>query len=104
MTLGDTEDVDVVVDGEHRSDGHGALEEGAGEVDLGGDVSSVDLDLDEVSLLLAQLEQLDLGVGQHADHVGVLLQAGKLGVDVLVGLIGNAASIAVERFLLGTVP
>ena len=104
VTLGDSQDVDVVVDGEDRSNGHGALEQGAGEVDLSGDVATVDLDLDEVSLLLAQLEELDLGVREHADNVRVLLEASELSVDVLVGLIGHAASIAVERFLLGTVP
>jgi hypothetical protein len=57
-----------------------------------------------VGLLLAELEELDLGVSQHADDVSMLLEAGKLVVDVLVRLIGHAARIAVERFLLRTVP
>lgn len=56
-----------------------------------------------MSLLLTKLEQLDLRVREHADHVRVLGQARKLDVHILAGL-SNAASIAIERLLLGTVP
>jgi hypothetical protein len=104
VTFGDSEDIDVLVDGEDSGDGDGALEKLASEVDLSGNITTVDLDLNQVSLLLAKLEQLDLSVGQHADDVSMLFEASELSLNILVGLVGHAASIAIESFLLGTVP
>ena len=40
--------------------------------DLLCDISTVDLDLHDVGLLLLELEQLRLGVAQHSDHRAVL--------------------------------
>jgi len=51
------------------------LEQGLGKVDLVGDGATVDLHFEDVRLLLAELELLDLGVGDDSDHVGVVLDA-----------------------------
>jgi len=58
LTLGDTNDVDVLVLGEDVVDGDLLLEEGLGEVDLSGDISSVDLDLADVAFLILKLSFL----------------------------------------------
>lgn len=56
LTLGDSEDVDVVVDGEDGRDGHGALEQVLGELDLSGHIATVDWSIAEPSTPAAKTQ------------------------------------------------
>jgi len=87
-------------DGGHRDF---LLEERLGEVDLGGNISTVDLHLEQVSNLLAELELADLGVSQHANNLAVLLDAVQLGGDLL-RLLSSLLGVLREGLLLGRVP
>jgi hypothetical protein len=107
LTLGDGDDVDHLVLLEDASDGDLVLEELDGEVDLLLSVgTSVDLDLNDVGLLLAELEVADLGVGDETDDVGALVNALKLtlsgGTESLILL--NSGVVLGESELLGLVP
>lgn len=104
MTTGDTEDIDHLVLREDRGNRDGLLEELLGPSDLVRDRATVDLDLNEVSLLLAETDELRLSVSEDADNLSILLHAGKLAVNILVIRSGNAGSITVEGLLLGAVP
>lgn len=68
FTLGDTDNVDVLVLAEDLVDADLLLEESIAEVDLFSDVlATVDLDFEDVVLLLPEvLEELELGVGNHS--------------------------------------
>lgn len=79
------------------------LEQVAGEVDLGSDISTVDLDLQQVGDLLSQLQLSDLSVGQHTDNLAVLLDAVQLSL-VLSRLLGSLLGVLGEGLLLGVVP
>jgi len=100
-TLGDTDDVDHFVLLEDRVHSDLLLEETLTEVDLGGDVTTVDLDFLQVSLLLAELDLLHLGVGQQTDDGAVLLGAVDLGVHLVVLELLRVLN---EGLLLGLVP
>lgn len=79
------------------------LEQTVGEVNLGGNITTVDLDLHQVGNLLAKSQLLGLGVGQDADDSGVLLDALQLLSDDLrlgSGLLG----VLGEGLALGAVP
>merc|ERR1712187_413760 len=82
-TLGDTDDVDHLVLGEDIGHADLLLKQVLAEVDLGINVSSVDLDLLEVCLLLADLSLLDLRVDQQADNLAVLLRASDLRIHLV---------------------
>jgi len=73
VTLGDTDAVGVVVLGEHGVDADLLLEEALGEVDLVGGAAAVDLELDDVSLLLLEWQELHLGVSNESHDLAVLL-------------------------------
>ena len=103
LTLGDADDVDGLVHVEDGVDGDGLLEKLGDEVDLVGDGATVDLDLDDVSLLLAlQLDLGDLGVADGADDLAVLLQLLELGGVLRVGLV--LLLVTGEGLALGLVP
>jgi len=89
VTLGDTAAVQVLVHSEDVLDGDVLLEETDSEVDLLGDVTTVDLELDDVSLLLLKGEQLHLGVGDEPDHGAVLLDLGDVGVLSRLSVLGG---------------
>jgi len=113
-TLGDTADVNVLVLGEELVDGDLLLEEVLGEVDLLGDGTTVDLDLEDVGLLDAELELLDLGVSDDADNVAVVLDALEFLVDggalaifavsVLLGVLGEGLPLGLEPVLVEAAP
>mmetsp|Transcript_58207 Transcript_58207/g.142311 ORF Transcript_58207/g.142311 Transcript_58207/m.142311 type:complete len:321 (-) Transcript_58207:66-1028(-) len=103
-TLRDTDDVDVLVLGEDGVDGDFLLEEGLGEVDLGGGVSAVDLDLHDVCLLDAQVQLLDLRVGDDPDDGTELLDTFEFGIDVLSSVLSVLLGVLGEGLLLGAVP
>lgn len=104
LTLRDGNGINHVVLGEDSVDGHGALEELEAPVDLSGDVTTVDLDLGDVGLLLTKLDFLDVGVADQTNDAAVLLHASKLLLHVLVGLVSDASSVAVEGLFLAAVP
>jgi len=85
MTLGNSDAVNVLVLFEHGSHRDWLLKQSSGKVDLVGYISSVDLELENVSLLLLQWEALHLGMSNESDNGAVLLHLGQSGV--------NAASV-----------
>ena len=105
LTLGDADDVEVLVLGEDGVDGDLLLEEGLGEVDLGlGVGAAVDLDLHDVGLLEAEAELLGLGVGDDADDGAELGDAVQLMLDVLGTVLGVLLGVLGVGLLLGLVP
>ncbi|DAZ95504.1 TPA: hypothetical protein N0F65_001843, partial [Lagenidium giganteum] len=68
VTLGDTNDIDHLVLGEDGRHWHLLFEERLGEVDLVGDRATVDLNLHEVSLLLAKLDLAHLANDANNHH------------------------------------
>jgi hypothetical protein len=72
---------------------------------LVGDGSTIELDLDDVSLLLAAPQQLLLGVADDADGLAVLLHVGQVLLDLLLAefVLPLQARLG-ERLLLGLRP
>jgi len=101
-TLSNTDAVDHLVLLENRVDLHLLLEKTNAEVDLSGHVTTVDLDLLDVGLLLTDLHLGDLSVGDHADDVAVLL--GTLDLLLHVAVLGVLLGVLGESFLLALVP
>mmetsp|Transcript_27712 Transcript_27712/g.27406 ORF Transcript_27712/g.27406 Transcript_27712/m.27406 type:complete len:256 (-) Transcript_27712:386-1153(-) len=99
-TLGDRHSVNHLVGAEHAGHRHALLEESLAPVNLGGRVTSVDLDLRQVSLLLAQLDLLDISVADQSDHLAEFLHALKLLLGVFVVLLSSAVGIAIKSLFL----
>ena len=102
VTLGDSDDINHLVLSEDGRDRDLLLKELGAEVDLVGDVASVDLNLNDVGLLLTNLHLGHLSVHNGSDDLAVLLSSGDLGghlvvVAVTLGVLG-------EGLLLGIVP
>jgi len=90
LTFGDSNNIDLFVLCEDRINSDLLLEEIFGKVDLGFRVgSSVDLDFHNVSLLDAEVEFLNLCVGDDADDGAELGNSVKLGINILssIGLV-----------------
>lgn len=104
VTLGDGDDINHLVLLEDGVDVDGLLEEVAGEVNLVGNGTTVDLDLHEVGLLLLDGGLADLGVGEDTDDSAVLLDALKLAGDGGTGGLGVGLGVLGEGLLLGLVP
>jgi len=105
LTLGDADDVEVLVLGEDGVDGDLLLEEGLCEVDLGlGVGATVDLDLHDVGLLDAEVELLGLGVGYDTDDGAELGDAVELVLDVLGTVLGVLLGVLGVGLLLGLEP
>ena len=104
VTLGDGDAVDHLVLLEDAGDLDGLLEETLAELDLVGDGATVDLDLHEVGLLLADGGLGHLGVGEDADDGAVLLHALELAGDVLATLLGVLLGVLGEGLFLALVP
>jgi hypothetical protein len=75
VTLGDSDNVDVLACFEDVGDFDGLLKETFGVVNLVGNGSSVYLDLHEVGPLLAQTGLADLSVGKNTDNSAVFTDA-----------------------------
>jgi len=103
VTLGDTNDVDVLALVEKSVDLDFLLEEAFGIGNLIGDGATVDLDLHEVSLLLTMLELSNLGVSQDTNDSGVLLDASQLPFQDL-GVALDGLLVLGEGLLLGSEP
>ena len=103
VTTGGSADVKHLALAEHLGDINLLLEQTTGEVDLGGGITTVDLDLHKVSNLLSELDLSDLGVGKDTHNLAVLLDALNLGLDLL-GLLSSLLGVLGESLLLGGVP
>lgn len=105
LTLGATEDIDGLVHAEDRVDGDLLLEESKGVVDLLLDGATVDLDLHDVSLLLAEGNLVHLGVSDETDNAAVLDDALEGALALLLALLlGHSLGVVGEGFLLAAVP
>lgn len=104
VTLGDGNDIDHLVLLEDGVDLDGLLEEVAGEVNLVGNSTTVDLDFHKVGLLLLERSLADLGVGEHTDDSAVLLDALKVAGDGSTALLGVLLGVLGESLLLALVP
>jgi len=103
VTLGDTDAIGVVVVGEDFVDRDLLFKETLGEVDLGGGVATVDLELDDVSFLLLEWDQLHLGVGDQSDNLAVLFDLVDSGL--LAGFSFSPLLLVLgERQFLGFAP
>jgi len=100
LTLGGTDHIDTLVLGEDLVDRNGLLKEADGKVKLLLNVlTTVDLDLHEVSLALTKRDLVDLGVSENTDDAALLLHLLKsglhVGIKVLVlGVLGESLPLA----------
>jgi len=81
LALGDTNAINHLVLGEDILDGNLLLKLLTRIVHLLGDTATVELDFHHMSLLLALLQQLHLGVSNDSDDLAVLLHLGKVLLD-----------------------
>jgi hypothetical protein len=109
LTLGNTDGVDALVSLEDLTDGDLLLELRVAVVNLLGDVATVNLDLHDLGLVLAELELADLGSGNNTNYGAVLLDALNLSVDgvlvllvelVLESLLGEGLLLCVHPVLV----
>lgn len=103
VTLGDTNDVDVLVLLEDGADGHLLLKVRVGPVDLIGDAATVKLDLHKVGLLLADGGLAGNSVDEDTDDRAVLTDALKGSLDIL-GAGGDLLGVLGEGLALGDGP
>jgi len=73
VTLGNTDAVQVVVLSKDVANANLLLKEALGKRDLVGGAATVDLELDDVSLLLFEWKKFHLGVGDESNNTAVLL-------------------------------
>jgi len=105
LTSGDRDSIDHLVVGEDLSDSNLLLELGLGPVNLGGNISTIDLDLHKVSLSLSELALLDLGGAENSDDLAVLSDSLDVSLNVLLGslILGVSLGVSGESSLLGDV-
>ena len=103
LTLGNSDNINVLVLGEDRVDSDFLLEKGLGKINLGGSISSIDLDLHDVGLLQSEVELLNLGVSDNTNNSAELLDALQLGFNVLGSILVLLGVLGVSLFL-GVVP
>ncbi len=102
VTLGDTNDVNHFVLREHSRDWDLLLEKLGAEINLIRNGTTVDLNLNNVRLLLADLNLRYLSVHDSSDNLAMLLRSLDLGSHLVV--ITVSLSILGESLLLGVVP
>ena len=102
VTLGDTNDITHLVLREDGGNWDLLLKELSAEINLIRDGTTVDLDLNNVSLLLTNLALRNLSVHDSSDDLAVLLGSGNLSSHLVV--ISVSLSILSEGLLLGLVP
>lgn len=107
LTTGNTDDVDVLVLLKELGDVDLLLKVAIGPVDLVRDTSSVKLDFQQVSLLLAGAGAAGQAVNKRAHNSAVLLNALKLRLDalailgaVLFGVLGESLALAAIPVLI----
>lgn len=104
MTLGDTADIDHLILVDDSIDGDLLLEESSGEVNLLGDIASINLNFENVVLLLPKVELVHLGGGDDSNDGSILPDTVKFHFDRLVGLIFMLLGVLAEGLLLGLHP
>ena len=104
VTLRYGNDIDDLILLENGADGYRLLEETMGEVDLIGNRTTIDLNLHEMCLLLAETGLADLSVGKDADNSAVLADTLELTGDGLATVLGVLLGVAGEGLLLRAVP
>lgn len=77
----------------------------SGEVDLLGNGASVDLDFEDVSLLLSEVKEIELGVSDDSDDLAVFLDSIQLSSDglfvfPLLGILGEGLLLGVNPVLI----
>jgi len=103
LTLGHTTDIDGLLLVKDGVNGDLLLEQLGGEVDLGGDVTAVHLNFQDVGSLLAlEVTESGLGVADSADNGTVLLDALELGGHLV--LLRELLLVVREGLVLGLVP
>jgi len=96
VTLGNTNDVEQFILSENLGDSDLLLEAIDGPLDLVSSRSSaVDLNLSDVTLLLAKTKLVDLGVHNGAHDLAVLVDLVDLGIASLLALLSTEAGSVV---------
>jgi len=105
LTSGDGNGINHLVVLEDLTDGDFSLELGDSPVDLSWNITSVDLDLHNVSLLLSKLALLDLGSNDDSDNLAVFLHSLDVSVWMLfvLGVLLILFGVVGESLLLGNV-
>jgi hypothetical protein len=85
LTLGDSQNVDHLILVKDRINFNFFFEESLGEIDFLRDVSSVDLDFDDVIFLLSEVQQFHLGVGNNSDDGAIFFNSVQFNVNVSLG-------------------
>jgi len=105
FTLGNTEDIDHFVLFEELWDFNFFFKETLGEVELLINVlATIDLDFEDVSLLLSEVEFVHLGVGNDTDNLAVFLNTVEAGFNVVISLLSEEFDVFGEAFLLSGHP
>jgi len=95
LTAGNANSINDLVHVEDLADFDFLLELAIGEVDLIGEGATVDLDLHDVSLVLAEVELANLGGGENAHDRAVLLDAVEVTVDRALLLLTKLVLVGV---------
>jgi len=102
LTLSNTENVNHFILVDDLGDSDFLFEVLSGEVDLLGDVTTVNLDFKNVSLLLSKVDLVQLSVDDNSDNLTVFLDSFKLAFDVLG--VSPLLNVLGESLLLGVHP
>lgn len=104
VTLGNSDDVQVLVGRKDRRGIESLFEARLREVDLVGNRTTVDLDFHQVGLLLLETGLADLGVGEDTNDSAVLLDTLEFTVDALTIVLTVLLGVFGEGLLLAAVP
>ena len=106
LTTGDTDGIDALAHLEDLTDADLLLELALGPVDLLSNGSTVNLDLHDVGLVLAESELADLSGAEDTDDSGVLLDSLEISGVVSLGrlVLVLAVNVLAESLLLGIHP
>jgi len=102
LTLSNTENVNHFILVDDLGDSDFLFEVLSGEVDLLGDVTTVNLDFKNVSLLLSKVDLVQLSVDDNSDNLTVFLDSFELSVNILG--VRPLLSVLGEGLLLGVHP
>jgi len=102
LTLSNTENVNHFILVDDLGDSDFLFEVLSGEVDLLGDVTTVNLDFKNVSLLLSKVDLVQLSVDDNSDNLTVFLDSFELSVNILG--VRPLLSVLGESLLLGVHP
>ena len=105
LTLGNTNGIDHFVHFEDIADLHFLFQETLGESDLLFHGTTVDLDFHQMSLLLTNLQLLDLSVGKNTNDLAIVHNLLQLFFHILLTFgSGKTSSVVGESLLLALVP